>query len=117
MGVGFHVQPGGRSKDPLPENIENLPKGYYAQQIFALAKKPWLIRRMVDNEFGPVRTVSRFSPSTTTRSIARRRSSSRSRREAADLGRRRRHAGGRDPPAQPGERADPRPRRGRDFRR
>jgi hypothetical protein len=55
MGIGFHRQPGGRSKDPLPENIQNLPKGYYAQQIFALAKKPWLIRRMVDNEFGPVR--------------------------------------------------------------
>jgi hypothetical protein len=55
MGVGFHVQPGGRSKDPRPENIDNLPKGYYAQQIFALAKRPWLIRRMVDNEFGPVR--------------------------------------------------------------
>jgi hypothetical protein len=55
FGVGFHVQPGGRSKDPLPENIENLPPGYYAQQIMALSKRPWLIRRMVDNEFGPVR--------------------------------------------------------------
>jgi hypothetical protein len=55
FGVGFHVQPGGRSKNPLPENIENLPKGYYAQQIFALSKQPWLIRRMVDNEFGPTR--------------------------------------------------------------
>ena len=55
FGVGFHVQPGGRSKDPPPENLANLPKGYYAQQVFALAKRPWLIRRMVDNEFGPVR--------------------------------------------------------------
>lgn len=55
FGVGFHVQPGGRSKDPKPENIENLPAGYYAQQVMALSKKPWLIRRMVDNEFGPVR--------------------------------------------------------------
>jgi hypothetical protein len=55
FGVGFHVQPGGRSKIPRPENIDNLPKGYYAQQIFALAKQPWLIRRMVDNEFGPTR--------------------------------------------------------------
>jgi hypothetical protein len=54
-GIGFHVQPGGRSKSPLPENIENLPKGYYAQQIMALSKRQWLIRRMVDNEFGPVR--------------------------------------------------------------
>jgi hypothetical protein len=55
FGVGFHVQPGGRSKNPPPENIENLPKGYYAQQIFALSKMPWLVRRMVDNEFGPTR--------------------------------------------------------------
>jgi hypothetical protein len=55
FGVGFHVQPGGRSKSPPPENIENLPKGYYAQQIFALSKMPWLIKRMVDNEFGPTR--------------------------------------------------------------
>lgn len=55
FGVGFHVQPGGRSKDPKPENIENLPAGYYAQQVAALSKRPWLIRRMVDNEFGPVR--------------------------------------------------------------
>jgi hypothetical protein len=55
FGVGFHVQPGGRSVDPPPENIENLPRGYYAQQIMALSKRPWLIRRMVDNEFGPVR--------------------------------------------------------------
>jgi hypothetical protein len=55
FGVGFHVQPGGRSVNPPPENVENLPKGYYAQQIMALKKKPWLIRRMVDNEFGPVR--------------------------------------------------------------
>jgi hypothetical protein len=55
FGVGFHVQPGGRSKSPPPENIDNLPKGYYAQQIFALSKMPWLIRRMVDNEFGPTR--------------------------------------------------------------
>jgi hypothetical protein len=55
FGIGFHVQPGGRSTSPPPENIENLPKGYYAQQVFALSKMPWLIRRMVDNEFGPTR--------------------------------------------------------------
>lgn len=55
FGIGFHVQPGGRSVNPKPENIDNLPRGYYSQQIMALAKKPWLIRRMVDNLFGPVR--------------------------------------------------------------
>jgi hypothetical protein len=55
FGIGFHVQPGGRSKNPLPENIENLPPGYYAQQVFALSKQPWLVRRMVDNLFGPTR--------------------------------------------------------------
>jgi hypothetical protein len=55
FGIGFHVQPGGRSVNPPPENIENLPRGYYAQQIMALSKRPWLIRRMVDNLFGPVR--------------------------------------------------------------
>ncbi len=55
FGIGFYVQPGGRSVDPPPENIQNLPAGYYAQQIMALSKRPWLIRRMVDNEFGAVR--------------------------------------------------------------
>jgi hypothetical protein len=59
FGVGFHVQPGGRAKDAsgnrIAENLENLPRGYYEQQIAALSKRPWLIRRMVDNEFGPVR--------------------------------------------------------------
>jgi hypothetical protein len=53
FGVGFYVQPGGRSKDPLPENIHNLPKGYYAQQMLGQSKD--YIRRMVDNEFGAVR--------------------------------------------------------------
>jgi hypothetical protein len=55
FGIGFYVQPGGRSKAPLPENIENLPKGYYAQQILGMGRDAHKIRRMVDNEFGPVR--------------------------------------------------------------
>lgn len=53
LGVGFYVQPGGRSKDPPPENIHNLPKGYYAQQMIGQTKD--YIRRMIDNEFGAVR--------------------------------------------------------------
>lgn len=52
FGVGFHRQPGGRSVDPLPENIKNLPPGYYATQIMAYAKRPNLLRRLVDNDFG-----------------------------------------------------------------
>lgn len=55
FGIGFYVQPGGRSKNPPPENIANLPKGYYAQQIMGMARDKHKIRRMVDNEFGPVR--------------------------------------------------------------
>jgi hypothetical protein len=59
FGVGFHVQPGGRDKDangkPIAENYDNLPRGYYAQQVAALSKTPWLVRRMVDNKFGPTR--------------------------------------------------------------
>ncbi|WP_374650315.1 hypothetical protein [Rhizorhabdus sp.] len=53
FGVGFHRQPGGRSKNPPPENIQNLPRGYYAQQM--IGQTPDYIRRMIDNEFGPVR--------------------------------------------------------------
>jgi hypothetical protein len=55
FGIGFYVQPGGRSKDPPPENIQNLAKGYYAQQILGMGRDKHKIRRMVDNEFGPVR--------------------------------------------------------------
>lgn len=55
FGIGFYVQPGGRSKNPPPENIENLPKGYYAQQILGMGRDLHKVRRMVDNEFGPVR--------------------------------------------------------------
>jgi|688.fasta_scaffold01422_19 hypothetical protein len=52
FGVGFYRQPGGRSVDPPPENLANLPPGYYLQQVMALSKKPNMLRRMVDNEFG-----------------------------------------------------------------
>lgn len=55
FGIGFYVQPGGRSKDPPPENLENLADGYYAQQILGMGRDKHKIRRMVDNEFGPVR--------------------------------------------------------------
>lgn len=55
FGIGFYVQPGGRSKNPPPENLANLPKGYYAQQILGMGRDKHKIRRMVDNEFGPVR--------------------------------------------------------------
>lgn len=54
-GIGFHIQPGGRSVDPPPENIENLTKGYYAQQVLGMGRDKHKLRRMVDNEFGPVR--------------------------------------------------------------
>ena len=54
FGVGFHRQPGGRSKSPPPENIANLPKGYYAQQMIGQGAD--FIRRFIDNEFGPVRS-------------------------------------------------------------
>lgn len=53
FGVGFHRQPGGRSADPEPENIRNLPAGYY--QTMMLGMTPADIRRFVDNEFGAVR--------------------------------------------------------------
>jgi hypothetical protein len=59
FGVGFYVQPGGFDTDAkgkrIAENLENLPDGYYEQQEMALAKRPWLVRRMVHNKFGPVR--------------------------------------------------------------
>lgn len=51
--IGFHRQPGGRSKEPLPENIRNLPDGYY--ETLMLGLQPNDIRRFVDNEFGAVR--------------------------------------------------------------
>jgi hypothetical protein len=59
FGVGFHEQPGGFDTDAngkrTAENLDNLPDGYYEQQEMALAKRPWLVRRMVHNKFGPVR--------------------------------------------------------------
>lgn len=51
--IGFHRQPGGRSIDPPPENIKNLPAGYYAGQLLGLPEA--LVRRLIDNEFGAVR--------------------------------------------------------------
>jgi hypothetical protein len=53
FGVGFHRQPGGRSVDPEPENIRNLPDGYYAGMMIGMTAAD--IRRFVDNEFGAVR--------------------------------------------------------------
>lgn len=49
-----YVQPGGR--DPGAENIENLPEGYYDQQIAGLSGRrngKHLITRMVDNRYAP----------------------------------------------------------------
>jgi len=51
--IGFHRQPGGRSADPEPENIRNLPEGYYESLMMGLTAND--IRRFVDNEFGAVR--------------------------------------------------------------
>lgn len=51
--IGFHRQPGGRSRDPLPENIRNLPQGYYESMMLGLT--PNDVRRFIDNEFGAVR--------------------------------------------------------------
>lgn len=50
--VQFFRQPGAR--EPGAENIENLPKGYYARQI-ALAPSKNYVDRMIDNKFAPVR--------------------------------------------------------------
>lgn len=50
--IGFHRQPGGRSIDPPPENIRNLPPGYYAGQLLGMPER--LVRRLIDNEFGAV---------------------------------------------------------------
>ena len=50
---GFRVykQPSGRS--PKAENLQNLPDGYYDTQLIALKSKPRLVKRMVDNQYGP----------------------------------------------------------------
>jgi len=53
FGIGFHRQPGGRSADPLPENIKNLPPAYYESMVMGMDEND--IRRFVDNEFGAVR--------------------------------------------------------------
>ncbi len=54
FGVGFYRQPGWRSKDPPPENLENVEPGYAAKLMMVYAKNPNLFRRLVDNEFGMV---------------------------------------------------------------
>lgn len=51
--IGYHKQPGGRSKDPPPENIQNLPENYYTDMMVGMDDHD--IRRFVDNEFGAVR--------------------------------------------------------------
>lgn len=50
-GHKLYRQPSGRS--PRAENIRNLPPGYYDRQVATLAKKPKLLKRMVDAEYGP----------------------------------------------------------------
>lgn len=52
FGIGFHRQPGGRSVDPPPENLQNLDPNYYATMIVGLDENG--IARFVDNEFGAV---------------------------------------------------------------
>ncbi len=51
--VQFFCQPGGR--EATAENLHNLPKSYYADQVAANADDPDWIRRMVDNEIGFMR--------------------------------------------------------------
>ncbi|MBR9970820.1 hypothetical protein [Magnetospirillum sulfuroxidans] len=53
--AGFYRQPGGRAAGA--ENVENLPKNYYARQVglFLLADREDLVITKVDNEFGPTR--------------------------------------------------------------
>jgi len=51
--VDFYRQPGGR--DAAAENLHNLPRNYYRDQISANADDPDWIRRMVDNEIGFMR--------------------------------------------------------------
>lgn len=55
FGIGYFRQPGGLSKDPPPENIQNLPVGYYEGLLLAYANQPNYLRRFVHNEFGAVR--------------------------------------------------------------
>lgn len=54
FGIGFHPQPGGRSIDPPPENLRNLPEGYYANLMLGMDAND--VRRFVDNKFGAVRS-------------------------------------------------------------
>lgn len=56
-GYGFYRQPGGLLRvggtyveNPAAENLQNLPKGYYLDQAKVLP--PWMVRRLILNEFG-----------------------------------------------------------------
>lgn len=49
--IKFFRQPGGR--EPGAENLQNLPKGYYARQMIGATAD--YIRRMIDNIFGATR--------------------------------------------------------------
>lgn len=55
FGIGFYRQPGGLSKDPPPENLANLPAGYYEGLAMSFANQPGHLRRFVHNEFGMLR--------------------------------------------------------------
>ncbi|WP_160173571.1 hypothetical protein [Sphingobium indicum] len=54
FGIGFHRQPGGLSKDPVPENIQNLPDGYYETLMLGFGHNENHVRRFIHNEFGAV---------------------------------------------------------------
>lgn len=59
---GFHVQPGGMievakgdyAENPNAENLQNLPEGYYREQVKGQPR--WQVRRMVLNKVGPTRS-------------------------------------------------------------
>lgn len=54
FGIGFWRQPSGLSKEPLPENIQNLPEGYYESLMLGFGHNENHVRRFVHNEFGAV---------------------------------------------------------------
>lgn len=54
FGIGFHRQPGGLSKNPRPENIQNLPEGYYETLLLGFGHNENHVRRFVHNDFGAV---------------------------------------------------------------
>lgn len=52
--IEFFRQPGAREAGA--ENIANLPPGYYAKQLLAMARSPDKIARLIDNKWGAVRS-------------------------------------------------------------